>query len=77
MKALTCMIIGIQGLLVVAVGFSAALGHLAGIKQLYQWDETHPGMALSTAICFIVLGSAVTMLATLVDKHFRCSNFRS
>lgn len=51
----------VTAIIVLTISGQALIGHLTGVAHFYQWRNgpSQVGMALNTAICLALLGSAV------------------
>jgi hypothetical protein len=61
--------VGLGGLVVFAIGASALIGRLAKYQGLYLWIENDPGMAINTAIGFVIIGLCLMASGLWMHRH--------
>jgi hypothetical protein len=55
----TFTIIGLLGGICAVIGLLSVIGYVFGIQELYKWEAHNPGMALNSAIEFVIIGSII------------------
>ena len=63
---ISCNVVALASICVIAIGALNLIGHLLGIPQKFQWGTI--GMAMSTAIALILLGACDLVLAIIVEN---------
>ena len=65
-KNCICEIVQLLAVIVFAIGLSAIYGHIIGETRFYRWSGTADvGVAINTAIAFVINGIGLFMLAHL------------
>lgn len=59
----------INGLVIVAIALTSLTGHLAGREYLYNWNASHAGMGLNTALEFLATGLSIFLISLLRDEE--------
>lgn len=58
-----------SGMIIAAIALAAVCGHVYGREELYNWNRSHAGMGLNTALEFLITGISFFLLATLMGER--------
>lgn len=58
----------INGLVITAIAMASLLGHLSSREYLYNWNASHAGMGLNTALEFLCTGISLFLISLLRDE---------
>ena len=62
------------GFFCLAVGWASLVGHYFRMQHLYAWTEGDPGMAVSTSVCFVLIGISKIVLAAYAEAERNGNN---
>lgn len=67
----------ISGVVIIGIGATCLIGHIANDAALYTWFGQNPGMAAETAVCFIIIGSGkIAMAVRIRELMDECPTFK-
>lgn len=58
-----------NGLIIAAVALAAICGHIYGHEELYNWNRSHAGMGLNTALEFLGTGISLFLIASVLGQE--------
>ncbi len=63
------LIFTICGFFVCVIGALALIGQHFDKPELREWTPNHPGMAVPTAVCFVLIGTIQIILGYRMQKY--------
>jgi len=62
-------VVRVTGISVLGGGVGGLFGRLENIPMLYNWNVADVGMALASAICFILAGTGLFAASFLYERY--------